>query len=544
MIDINPLASHSDPVTLRIVGTFQGMPGNVATIWLEGGRSQCEQSGFIWQDAIIYSLMIDRFRNGDPLNDRPVDDPRVAWQANFNGGDFAGISQTIRDGYFNRLGVNALWVSPVNQTTDSAFVEWPEPHRVFTGYHGYWPVSATQTEPRFGSLEEFQLLVKTAHSDHLAILLDFVSNHTHIAHPFYRQHPEWYGRVDLPDGSQNIRRWDEYRLTTWFDTFLPSFDYENSAAATEAMTDNAVWWLKTTGIDGFRHDATKHVPYQFWRSLTRKIARMERSDRSRSIFQIGETFGGNELIKSYVNNGMLNSQFNFGQFFAARRVFADPAGDFRDLEAELTKALEVYGDHHVMGNIMDSHDQVRMMAFLDGDLTLSDNGTERAWQQPPITVDQATSYDKALVFMTLLLTTPGIPIIYYGDEFGMTGANDPDNRRMMRFDDQLSPAETRQLERVSEIVQLRRRISALRRGDYRTLFTDRDIYLFCRGDLNGRVLIALNKGQTERSLTIELPDWLTIRSAIPLTGKSQCIVNNHQIHLNLGAFESAVWFVQ
>ena len=323
--------------------------------------------------------MIDRFRNGNPSNDNPIEHPELADQANFNGGDFAGIIQCINEGYFDSLGINTLWISPVNKTTDKAFKEWPEPHRYFSGYHGYWPVSSNETEPRFGSMQELKDLVTLAHNHDIKILMDYISNHVHEEHPYFQNHRDWFGKVDLDNGEKNIRRWDEFRLTTWFDTFIPSFDFVGSEEAMEAMTDNAVWWLKETKVDGFRHDATKHVPYSFWRMLTNKIKHRVNQTRDLNIYQVGETFGGDDLIKSYVNNGMLDAQFNFNQFFVARRVFVEEQSSFEDLAMAIEKSLEVYGHNHLMGNIMDSHDQVRMMALLEGDLSLSDNGTERAW---------------------------------------------------------------------------------------------------------------------------------------------------------------------
>lgn len=126
-------------------------------------------------------------------------------------------------------------------------------------------------EEKFGDMDKLKRLIDVAHKKNIKVLLDFVSNHVHEQHPFYKNHPEWFGKLELPDGSLNLRLWDEQRLTTWFEPYLPSFDYEGSEEALEAMTDNAIWWLKTSGADGFRHDAVKHVPNKFWRRLTQKL---------------------------------------------------------------------------------------------------------------------------------------------------------------------------------------------------------------------------------------------------------------------------------
>jgi len=97
-------------------------------------------------------------------------------------------------------------------------------------------------------------------------------------------------------------------------------------------------------------------------------------------------------------------------------------------------------------------------------------------------VDDSLTYKKELLYLTYMLGVPGIPIIYYGDEIGMSGAGDPDNRRMMRFDDSLKEHEKRQLERVAELINLRAKHSALRNGDYKLLAADNSVFAFTRGN--------------------------------------------------------------
>jgi len=534
-IDLRGISIRPAVTTLRVVATADNLPGNIITCWIKDGQP-LDNSVFLWQDAIIYSLMVDRFKNGDLVNDNPIQNDELDWRVNFQGGDFAGITEVIKSDYFNQLGINTLWISPINQTTDKAYREWPEPQRLYSGYHGYWPISESETEPRFGSLTEFKDLVRIAHQKGLKILLDFVSNHTHIEHHFYQEHRDWFGTYELPDGTLNIRRWDEYRLTTWFDTFLPSFDYLHSKAALDTMTDNAIWWLRETGIDGFRHDATKHVPSEFWKTLTRKIKTRINPDRPVKVFQIGETFGSHELIKSYINNGMLESQFNFAQFFSARRVFTEPEGNFNELKVAIAKALEVYGYNHLMGNILDSHDQIRIMGLLEGDITLAENGVERAFQNPAIQVDELSTYQKEQLLYCYLMTVPGIPIIYYGDEFGMTGANDPDNRRMMRFGNNLTTLEREQLAYNAKLIQLRQSCSALRRGDYLNLYTTDDVMIYSRGDVRQRLIIALNKNPDSQSIQIILPQWMTGTILTSLLDNSHIAIENHTANLNLPGF--------
>jgi cyclomaltodextrinase len=249
-------------------------------------------------------------------------------------------------------------------------------------------------------------------------------------------------------------------------------------------------------------------------------------------------------MKSYVNNGMWDAQINFDQFFTARRVFAESNNSFEDLALALEKSLSIYGDHHLMGNIMDSHDQARMIALLEGDLTLAEDAVQRAWQIPPIRVDDTLSYDKARVVLTYLLTIPGVPIIYYGDEIGMTGAGDPDNRRMMRFEDSLTTQEQNHLDNVTQLIHLRRNHSALRRGDYLTLLAEKDIYVYSRGDLFERLLIVLNKNNKTKVVQLKLPAWLSGRKAVSLLDQSEWEVKNGTLAIKSEAWTGNVFLLK
>jgi hypothetical protein len=255
---------------LRVVVSVEGMNSNMQMIPLKDGKP-LDGKSFSWYDGVIYSLMIDRFNNGNKDNDAPVKHDSVLWKANYMGGDFKGITQKINEGYFDSLGINTIWLSPVNDNPNGAFKEYPPPHRWYTGYHGYWPIDFYNVEEKFGSFNELKNMISTAQANEIKVLLDFVSHHVHEENPYYKNHRDWFGKLELPDGRLNLRLWDEHRLTTWFEPYLPSFDFINSTEALNFMTDNATWWLKETGADGFRHDAVKHVPNIFWRELTKKM---------------------------------------------------------------------------------------------------------------------------------------------------------------------------------------------------------------------------------------------------------------------------------
>jgi cyclomaltodextrinase / maltogenic alpha-amylase / neopullulanase len=525
--------------TIRIAVNEKNRASNLQTILLKDGVPFTKQDSG-WQDAIIYSLMIDRFLDGDTTNSIPVEHPELHSKTNYNGGDLQGIINKLEEGYFSSLGINTLWISPVIDNTPNAYQEYPEPHRYFTGYHGYWPVDPEKVEERFGDMNLLKKLIETAHEKGIKVLLDFVANHVHIEHPFWNEHRDWFGTLELPDGKKNLRLWDEQRLTTWFEPYMPSFDYVGSKEALEFMTDNAVWWLKETGADGFRHDAVKHVPNEFWRLLTKKIKEELEIPQGKKYYQIGETFGSYDLISSYVNNGQLSAQFNFNLFDVAVPAFVDEKSSFENLDKEINKTFSVYGVNNLMGNVIDSHDKVRFMAYADGDVALgSSDAIEIGWNNPPV-VDNQLSYEKLKLYFTYMITIPGLPVVYYGDEFGMTGAQDPDNRRMMRFDDELRELEKETLRDVRTIINLRNQHSALRYGDFQTLFADKDIYAYLRSDFNERILVVLNKKSEERELNISLPDIYNLQKAINVIAENEIEVVNNIVDISVGAMSYLV----
>ena len=174
-------------------------------------------------------------------------------------------------------------------------------------------------------------LTDRAHARNMNVVLDYVGNHVHEDHPLMDVHPDWTTDLYLPDGSLNTERWDEHRLTTWFDTFMPTLDLERPEVA-EAMSDSAAWWALHSGIDGFRHDATKHISEVFWRKLTAKLKAAQQRSGKR-LFQIGETYGSPDLIGSYLSSGMLDAQFDFNLYDKAVGAIAFEEGNWEDLVA-------------------------------------------------------------------------------------------------------------------------------------------------------------------------------------------------------------------
>jgi glycosidase len=446
--------------------------------------SQLARSDFHTQ--ILYFMMVDRFLDGDRANTKPVPDPEVLPKANYMGGDLAGILAKIKEGYFEDLGINTVWLSPITQNPEGAYGLWPEPRTKFSGYHGYWPISNTKVDDRFGDEKILKEIIKEAHKRDMNVILDYVANHVHEEHPLYKEHPEWATNLYLEDGSLNTERWDDHRLTTWFDTFMPTLDFSQPEVV-EKMTDSALYWVTEYKLDGFRHDATKHVPEIYWRTLTQKV----RKNTDRPIYQIGETYGSYDLIRSYVSTGMLDAQFDFNQYDAAVSAFATKDGNYANLTETLQKGLEYYGHHHLMGNISGNQDRARFISYASGDVKFDEDAKKVGWTRE-IMMSDSTAFDRLGMLQAFNMTMPGVPVIYYGDEYGSIGANDPDNRKMMKFNG-LSDREKNLRQLVQELVHLRRNSMSLLYGTTQVMAENNGLLVIKRSYFGEETTIFFNE---------------------------------------------------
>ena len=455
-------------------------------------------------DLIMYMAFIDRMVDGDPSNN-PKPDPKVEPPAQYYGGDLIGLQQLIEQGYFEKLGVNTLWLTPVNQNPLLPFQEFKEPRRWYTGYHGYWPTSSTEVETRFGGEKALTDLATAAKKRGLHLLLDLVLAHVHEEHPAYRKHPNWFGSLTLPDGSKNLRKWDnETQFTTWFEPFLPRFNYDQPEAC-NYLIENAANWVQRFNLDGFRLDAVKHIPPKFWTSFRQGLRSRLPQSSSDSFYLVGETFMDRKGINSFIGPNRLDGQFEFPLYDSILATFGMGTEDFTSLEASALASDRVFGPETTMSPLLGNHDKSRFLAYADGDLPDLKEPDEFVvgWNKPP-KVDHPSSYAKLRLAFTFVLTSPGVPMIYYGDEIGMTGAQDPDNRRMFPDLKKLSPEEKKVQEHVAKLNAIRAAHPAIRYGSRRCLHADQETYAVLRAYLKDRVLILYNRSEQPRELTLVL----------------------------------------
>ena len=492
---IPPFAKYEARSHIRVYGYNNVAVSNDLLIPLAKGKVIIDPSKLNnndWHSSIMYFMMVDRFVDGDTSNNKPVNDPAILAKAQYYGGDIKGITQKIKAGYFQDLGINTIWISPITQNPIDAWGQFNNPDTKFSGYHGYWPITSTSVDYRLGNSADVKEMLRTAHSNGLSVLLDYVANHVHEQHAVYQKHKDWVTPLYLPDGTMNTEKWDEHRLTTWFDTFLPTLDLEKQEV-TDFMVDSAIYWITEYDFDGFRHDATKHIPNNFWRTLNKKVKKVSQ-EKGKYIYQIGETYGSHELINSYIGSGLLDAQFDFNMYDNALPVFATQDESMTRLGEALEAGLSTYGYHHLMGNITGNQDKPRFMSYADGTLSFDTPWMEYkriGWKQT-IEVQDSLAYRKMAMFNAFNLTIPGIPIIYYGDEIGMAGAGDPDNRRMMRFEN-LKRHEADLQKEISNLIKLRNENMALLYGDFAIIENSYSRLIYRRSYFDVSITITLDK---------------------------------------------------
>ena len=510
-----------------------------------------------WRDATIYFVMTDRFVNGDKTNDAPV--AGVDPATNFAGGDFKGVTAKIKSGYFKALGVGALWLSwPVQQPAGAEDGTFPDgtgcgmgptntkysPMK-YTGYHGYWPVDTTKTEPRFGSMDELKELVNAAHAQGIRVLLDYTANHVHSASPWFITNKD-KGWFHMPAEVCQDVGWENKPVTCWFTSYLADLDYDNPAVI-EASLDSAFWWAKEVGADGFRLDAVKHIEMAFVKAL-RSRAQQEMELTGIDFYIVGETFTGDaQAIQAFVGGDKIHAQFDFPANMQLLKGFAKQEIGLDTMDGIIRGIRGVYDDQGaMMSTFIGNHDMARFISHASGSLPCGVwdiiSNQAAGWKNPPKVPTDVDAYERLRLAFTYLFTTPGIPLIYYGDEFGLPGAGDPDNRRMMRFGAELTTFESETLAWLKKLGALRAAHPALRTGAWsQPLWKEGDFLSWSRSAGADLAVVMIHRGgQTKKgTLTVsaiadgtQLTEWFT---------GAKATVNGGKLDFELPARSAQVW---
>jgi neopullulanase len=505
-------------------------------------------------DDVIYLIMPDRFADGDPTNDEPAEFPGSHDRSRpraYHGGDLRGIRAHLP--YLKELGVTTLWLTPIVKNGAPA------------DYHGYGAVDLYAVDPHLGTLRDYQELVEAAHQQRMKVFFDVVPNHVGPLHPWVKDPPapDWfhgtaerhltsfsplkggfYGQEEKAEISNDpfeslvdphIPLQMKKNLTDgWFFGILPDMNTENPLTA-QYLIQNSIWWAETSGLDGYRIDTFPYVSRDFWARWHQELRRIYPR-----LSTIGEVFHPDPTITSFFAGGhrgwdgidtQLTTVFDYPLYFALRDVLLNgaPAG-------RITNVLRQ--------DSLYPHPEYLVPFFGNHDVTRFRGATG------------ASPGKLKLAFgMTLLLR--GIPELYYGDELGMTGGGDPDNRRDFPggWPEDAHNAFTRAgrtseqqeiFEYVQAVLRLRHGHDSLRGGKLWHLASDNSSYIFLRESEEEKLVVAFHNGTSEKTITLSLRDTSAEAAAgiSTLFGSAQADLAGQQLKLILPPQSLSIFSLQ
>lgn len=485
------------PFTLRTASGSASVPFELTAPLSRAGRFQ----GF-GKDDVIYLVMPDRFANGDPSNDDPAVS-RGLWDRAtaryYHGGDLAGVRQRLP--YLKSLGITAIWLNPIYENNNELNQKEVYDGKPITDYHGYGATDFYAVEEHFGDLKAFRELVDAAHALGIKIILDMVANHTGPYHPWVKDSPTptWFhGTAERhpnndwqiwtladPHGTPATRR---TTLDGWFINILPDLNQDDPEVA-RYIIQNSLWWVAMSGMDGIRQDTWPYVPRRFWRDWMTAIRR-----EFPALKVLGEVSDGNPALVSFFEGGRaqfdgiddkVDLLYDYPLFYPLRRAFGE-GGQLREVAAMLAND-RMYRDPTALVTFAGLHDVPRIR---------SDRG--------------ATTAGIKLAY-TFLFTTRGTPLLYYGDEIGMPGGGDPDNRRDFPGGWREDPRDAFQaagrtaeeqsvFSHVQTLLKLRAEHAELRGARTENLVTGEQTLVYRRGKL----VVALNNDTVQTIMRVPL----------------------------------------
>ncbi|MEE4194705.1 MAG: alpha-amylase family glycosyl hydrolase [Anaerolineae bacterium] len=453
-------------------------------------KTTAEEYGYPWwNDVTFYQVFVRSFydSDGDGLGDINGLIEKLDY---LNDGD----PETDTD-----LEVTGLWLMPML----------PSP-----SYHGYNVTDFKAIDEDYGTMEDFERLLEECHKRGMVVILDWEINHTGLSHPWFQEskdpeseYHDWYIWEDDNPGwggpwGQDVWHYDTTTGKYYYGIFwsgMPDLNYENPEV-TAAMYDAVQFWLVEKGVDGLRIDAARH--------LIEEGSLQESTEATHEWFQdffvwykeeapdamtIGEVWTSSEEASVFVKNDELDMVFSFD--LAGEMIMAAKFGSGRQFSQSIEAELLNFPDYQ-MGTFLTNHDQARTMTELGGD------------------------YGKAMSAATALLTAPGVPFIYYGEEIGMAGGKPDENiRRPMQWDDSQAAGFTTAtipwnlpqtdykeknvalqtedpaslLNHYRKLVNIRNQYPALRVGDYtKIMANDISIYAALRTTEEEKLLIIAN----------------------------------------------------
>ncbi|MFD9624741.1 alpha-amylase family glycosyl hydrolase [Peribacillus muralis] len=411
------------------------------------GAAEKEQR--TWTDEIVYSILVDRFFDGNIHNngDANVNDPSA-----FNGGDFEGVTKKLN--YLKDMGYTAIILSPIFANEDN-------------GYHGDWVTDYYKTDQHYGTMKEFKKLVNEAHNLDMKVILDFQANNV-------GPHSSWLNEADKKAWFHEEKKisddGDQTDLeTSWVDG-LPDLN-QNNEETRQYLLDAAKWWITETDIDGYRLNKVQYVAKDFWKKFVDAV----KSEKS-NFYTIGDVQGDAGLISSYKKTG-IDAFMAYPQNDELREAFSAPDKALKPVFDAFAKSEAELGVNAPQALFMDTQEMPR---FTKDAADHNENPGSR-WKM-------ALSY---------LYTMPGVPIVFYGSEIALNGNVAPDNHKLMNF-----KTEQELVEYITKLSDLRDMYPALTKGNMELLYEKGATAVFKRVYGEETMVVVMNNTSETKTINI------------------------------------------
>ena len=456
--------SYSLPIT--VVGNNGSKADTTVTVVVAAKPDG--DADFDWDEAVIYFMVTDRFFDGDSGNNAANGSETYGTNAGlYHGGDFAGVTQKLD--YLDELGVNTIWITPIVENIKGVTVngEGKEDVPYNAAYHGYWASDFTKLNPALGTDAEFQALIDAAHARGMKIMVDVVLNHA------------GYGAEENFPGMLRDTAVDENdAVHGGQQANLPDFLTENEEVRNQLIDWQVAWAEK--GVDYFRVDTVKHVDSTTWMAFKNELTK-----KNPEFKMIGEYFGagsnwdGDGTLASGQMDSLLDFDFNDWALDFVK-------GNIASVEQNLATRNARLSNVYLTGQFLSSHDENGFKFSLGDDYSDKDGA--------------------AMVAATLQITAKGQPVVYYGEEIGLTGANNyPYQTNRYDFDWNQATDNNKTYVHYKKMLGIREQYSELfAKGDRSVVAgSDADGYDVISRSYNGdTVYVAMNIGSSAKEIEI------------------------------------------
>ncbi len=351
---------------------------------------------FDWDEAVIYFMLTDRFFDGNETNNTEsgAETYNKKNAGTYHGGDFAGITQKLD--YLEELGINTIWITPIVENIPGVEVNGTGSDDVpyNAAFHGYWASDFTKLNPTLGTGEEFKTLISEAHKRGIKIMVDIVVNHA--GYGTEKEFNSVLEDKDMIRSGEDIVSGDDQKDSL---SNLPDFKTEDPAVSAK-LVEWQTQWVKDYGIDYFRVDTVKHVENATWAELKNSL-----TEADPKFKMIGEYAGGGYAANGgTLGTGEMDADLDFD--------FNDQATNFvtggiSSVESFLASRNAALNNTYMTGQFLGSHDEIGFKQNLISNKKMTEEDATAA----------------SLVAATLQITAKGQPVIYYGEEIGLTGEN-------------------------------------------------------------------------------------------------------------------------